>query len=557
MTDQPERTEAVERRGRWPGLVWAVPVAALLLVGYLGLRAFAERGVDVVVTFANSGGARVGDTKVIYQGVESGRVTKISINPDGKRVDMVLRLTPLAKPAMRAGTQFWLVGAKLSLTDVSSLKAAVSGVSIGSAPGSGPPTRRFDGLMSPPPVLPDTPGRAFSLTAERIGQIRADSGVFYHGLQVGKITTIKLHDARSFDVLIFLDAPYDRLVRPDSLFWVAAPFQVTLSGASVTAQLAPGSAPLAGGIEFDTSAKAATEPASDPPRPFVLYPDQGRAIAGGRGPQVAYHLDFRGPVGGLDEGAPVNLAGRQIGAVKDVGFALDPRTGQVSQPVTITIRPERLNLRGPTPPLNADWRPVTDAAMARLVARGYRVRLSQNPPLIGPSFVDLSLVRGARAAGLDHDSAETGLPTVASTDVTGLTDRASRILDKVDAVPIAEIGENVRRLTAKLDRLAGSPQVSSSLAHLNGTLTQVDQLMSEVRPQVGPLIGKLNTVADQLGQTAASANGVLSGEGARQDAGLPGAIRELTDAARSIRALTDYLGRHPEAVLRGKAKEHP
>ena len=52
-----------------------------------------------------------------------------------------------------------------------------------------------------------------------------------------------------------------------------------------------------------------------------------------------------------------------------------------------------------------------------------------------------------------------------------------------------------------------------------------------------------------------AANGVLSGDGAAQGASLPGAIRELTDAARSIRSLTDYLGRHPEAVLKGKVKE--
>ena len=44
-------TEAVERRGRWPGVVWAIPLAALLVVAYLGIQAIANRGVDVVVTF--------------------------------------------------------------------------------------------------------------------------------------------------------------------------------------------------------------------------------------------------------------------------------------------------------------------------------------------------------------------------------------------------------------------------------------------------------------------------------------------------------------------------
>jgi paraquat-inducible protein B len=33
---------------------------------------------------------------------------------------------------------------------------------------------------------------------------------------------------------------------------------------------------------------------------------------------------------------------------------------------------------------------------------------------------------------------------------------------------------------------------------------------------------------------------------------LPRLMRELTDAARSVKSLADYLDRHPEALLRGR-----
>jgi paraquat-inducible protein B len=32
-------------------------------------------------------------------------------------------------------------------------------------------------------------------------------------------------------------------------------------------------------------------------------------------------------------------------------------------------------------------------------------------------------------------------------------------------------------------------------------------------------------------------------------------LRELSDAARSLRVLADYLERHPEALLRGKERQ--
>jgi paraquat-inducible protein B len=38
---------------------------------------------------------------------------------------------------------------------------------------------------------------------------------------------------------------------------------------------------------------------------------------------------------------------------------------------------------------------------------------------------------------------------------------------------------------------------------------------------------------------------------------LRNAMQELARAAQSLRVLTDYLKRHPEALIRGKPEEHP
>jgi paraquat-inducible protein B len=48
---------------------------------------------------------------------------------------------------------------------------------------------------------------------------------------------------------------------------------------------------------------------------------------------------------------------------------------------------------------------------------------------------------------------------------------------------------------------------------------------------------------------------VVESGGAGEDASLPEAIKQISDAARSIKTLTDYLGRHPEALIRGKRPE--
>ena len=45
------------------------------------------------------------------------------------------------------------------------------------------------------------------------------------------------------------------------------------------------------------------------------------------------------------------------------------------------------------------------------------------------------------------------------------------------------------------------------------------------------------------------------GSNAPQGTDLPKLMQELTDAARSVRALADYLDRHPEALIRGRKQE--
>ncbi len=555
------RTLAREAHSRWPGLIWALPLAALLILGYLGLQALAHVGVDVVVTFDSAADAKPGDTQVILKGLSVGKVKKVALSRDHKHVDMTLSLDPSTKPLLRANTQFWLIGAKPNLNDLNSLKAALAGVTIGMAPGDGKPTRHFDGLDSPPVVLPGTPGTPYQLVSSQVGAARAGASIYYHGLQVGKVTDVDLLGRNNFKTRIFVEAPYDRFVRRGTLFFNVSAVRVSLSGTGISTQLAPGNAALGGGVEFDTPSDIPDQSVAAAGSAFPLFSDRGQAVAGPRGPQVFYKIMFTDPVGDLEVGAPVTLHGFQIGSVTARSLTIDPDTGVLTTPVTIGIEPERLNAGGGLVPiLTSSIVAGTDRTLTRLVVQGYRARLAQNPPLVGVRVIDLVKVSGPRKSSLrggrslDSDTFPV-IPNTSAGDVGALTTKLNDILDKVQQVPIVQIGDNVRQMTAHLNALLGSPQVKDSLVHLDGTLKQLDATMTEVKPQVGPLIANLNRAADQVQALATSANAVVSGDGATQDASLPGTLRQLTDAARAFRSLADYLGRHPEAIVRGKAPE--
>lgn len=551
----PELPEASTIRSRWPALIWAIPMVALIIVAGLGLRALLDRGIEVVVTFEAASGVTPGDTKVMVQGVEAGHVSEVRVAQDGRHVDVTLRLDPRERSALNSATQFWLIGTKPSFTDISSIKAALAGSAVGMAPGiGGEPTTHFVGLPETPAIPPNTKGTQYILTARTVGSIETGGSILYHGQEIGKVVSTQLLDFDSFQLGIFILAPFDTLVRTGAIFWVGSPLALSLTGEGLQAHLAPSSF-LQGLLQFDVPERSRNTPVSVPGSSFVLYDSQASALLGDTGPPIPYEVVFGGPAGDLAEGAAVTLLGTKVGEVRSVKLFIPPSDAPYTV-VTLVLFPIELGVDRPKKPDDKTWRNGADTAIDLLLEQGYRAKLVQSPPLIGSRAIALALDEPTRGAalvpGMNYPQISAAR-TAADTDA--LMSQASDILAKINQIPIAEIGHSLRDLTAHIDALAGSPQIADSLTHLDQSLRQLDQIIAEVKPKIGTLATRLNQAADEVKGAATAARTVIGGEGANQDQSLGDVMRQIDQAARSIRTLADYLGRHPEAVIGGKAKE--
>jgi paraquat-inducible protein B len=559
-TDAPaDAPETGRRRTIWPNLVWGVPIAALVVVGYLGVRALLNRGEVVTVTFTRAAGAKAGVTKVLYQGVEAGQLTKIEPNADGRRLDFHLRLVPAAKSGLNTNARFWLIGANPNFSDLSSLKAVVSGVAIGYAPGEGgEPADRFEGLDQAPLILPGDKGTRYSLRAHSLNSIHEGSILLFHGQAIGKVIAIRFNGDKGFRLQAFIDQPYDSLIRRGARFWKISPLRLSFAGGGITANLAPISTLLAGGIDLEIDRTDANDTQSPTDTEFPLYSSHNAARQGLSGPTVRYEFAFDGDAGVLDETSAVTLLGYQIGEIESTRLAYNERTGAPYGIATAVLYPQQMRVDPATGPQSTsdDWRAATDAALTRLIRLGYRARLTQSPPVLGDQSIALVRTAGAPPAQLLLDGDVSRFPSApGSSNLDDITTKADVFLNKLDSVPLEEIGANLKRITANLDTLMSSPELKDSLAHLHSTLTSTDKLLHDVEPQIGPLIGKLNDAAAELAGTASALRQVAETGGPNEDASLPEAIRQITEAARSIKTLTDYLDRHPEALIRGKRSE--
>jgi paraquat-inducible protein B len=179
-----------------------------------------------------------------------------------------------------------------------------------------------------------------------------------------------------------------------------------------------------------------------------------------------------------------------------------------------------------------------------LVERGLRVQLKSGNLLTGELLVDLEFHPDSPPATLDHSAAYPQIPSVPA-ELEALQASVSATLNKLAALPLPELVDDLRRTVQNIDALVASPDTVGTVAALNQSAVRLAGLLATFDGRVGPLLV-------QAQSTLASADGLVGvNSPARYDLNV--LLKELTGAARSIRGSADYLGRHPEALLRGKA----
>lgn len=547
-TEATDRGQAAVRRSHWPGWIWLVPVAALGILIWLGIRFFFSHGTSVTVYFEKAPGVSPENTHVEYRGVQIGVVTGVALTRDGQRVRLTLALQRSVENYLRSGTRFWLEGVSTDLSNLPSLMSIIGGPSVEMEPGAGKPQRSFIGLEQAPAFTEPTAGTRFTLSATTHGSIVQGTGVYYLGLEVGKVTDVQLLGPHRFRISVLVRAPYDRLVHAGSRFWDAGALELSTSE-GLKLQLLSIAALIHGAVAFDTPLQAASTALSAPGSVFTLYPDQSSAERSASGPLVLYQVQFSGAVGDLPVGAPVKLHDFVIGEVQAVGFDFDPHSGAVRTPVTIALDTSRLRIAGGAIEPSQGVVAASTAqqrlagAITRLVRAGLRARLAQDPPLVGPYYVDLDLVPHASHAMIDVRTMPPSLPAAPG---GGLSSFATQL----GQLPLQQIGANVRAITARMRSLASSPQLSDTMHHLDDTMQGIDTMVQQAKPQVPQVIASLRRAADQMDGVADAAHEALGGPDVQ--GGLTQTVDEVTRAARSVRSLADYLERHPEALIRGK-----
>ncbi len=552
----PEPPPAKEQTSRWPGWIWSIPIAAIAIVAWLAFKQITATGPSVVVTFDNAAGVSAGNTQVHYDGMKVGEVESVHLAKDLRHVEVHLQMNSDMDGHLGSGTEFWITGASPSLSNLSSLRSIISGPTIEMAPHDGKTQHHFVGLQQPP-VLPETvPGRDYVLLAGQKGNLNRGSDIYFKGENVGAVAWTELQPDKSFKIGIFIKAPYDALVLTGTRFWDAGAVQLSMQGSGPRLQIQSPMAVLQGAIGFETPPGSAAGGVAQQGAQFKLYPDKDAAeYAAGPG-AVSYTAVFDATGGGLAENAPVELAGKRVGTVQDTELLFEPETGAVQEQVTLALEPSRMKLAG-----GATWdhpREQMNDLLNKLIARGLRAELGSSVPVVGAKEVQLTFAAGPSDASLMAGNPPQIPSQSGGGGIEGIMTAVNKITGKLDSLPLDQIAQNIRTITARAAELATSPQLKQALQNLDSTAANVQHLTASADRQVPQIIAQLRQVATEADATIKSAHSLLNNQSGvtatgLQTTGLSQTLYQLSEAARAVRQLADYLDRNPSALIRGRS----
>ncbi len=542
--DEPPQAERSPRR---LSVVWLAPAFALAVVAWLSWHTLMQRGPAITIRFISAEGLTAGETEIRHKGVRVGTVETFVLSPDLSEVIVHARMTREVSAYLTGSTRFWIVTPRVGTNGISGLNTLVSGAYIEMYPGEGEPQSDFVGLEDPPLLQPDAPGRAFTLTEEELGAIGPGTPVTYRGVQVGQVEGYALDgNATHVNIYAFVRAPYDALVHDDTRFWDASAIDVSAGPQGIRVRLNSLQQLVTGAIGFDTPlpaapatattrAGAAPEAAAD--KVFPLYDSQTIALRNHGGPRLNYTLRFDESAAGLQRGTPVQLRGVDVGEVTHAQLNFDAASGSLYESASMSIDPGAVQLAGVAHASGAEQLAAIRAGVVRLVARGLRAQLVTANFLTGQKVIALDIAADAPPVRFDASAATPEFPTTRGADVEAILASLQSTLHHIDAA-------------------TAGPALGNTLHNLDATLSHLEQITREVQPQIKPLVASLRATADAAQAAAQSANGAIGPDSALASE-LPGLLQQVSEAARSIRELADFLDRHPEALLRGRHETKP
>lgn len=582
-------------------LIWIIPITAALIGGWLTYKYYTERGTFITIIFDNAAGIEKNKTPVRYKDVQVGKVKKLSLTADLKKVKVTAEIYPGMAEYLGGDTRFWVVSPRITFQGISGIETLLSGVHIGIDPGKkGTPLEEYHGLSNPPLITTEEKGTRISLKTDSLGSLDIGSPIYYHKINVGEVTSYKLNPQNgSINIFIYVHKPYDNKIKTNTRFWNASGLEVNLDSAGVSARMESLTSLLIGGIAFETPSSENGKELNGETT-FTLYDTYKLAKDDTqRNNKLFYTMYFKDTLHGLSEDSLVEYGGVKVGKVEKIQLEKKSASPQFNTVVKTSFRIDKFSKKGD----------ILEAkkVLKNLISHGLHAQLTTDSLVTGSQYISLVTVDTATLNDTDpkptlasratSDNQILIFPTTAaqvsllSFDATEITQELNKAISSATAIinsddikmmltGLANTSDSISKITQQLDKKGFSNELVDTLVVAQQTTQELSKLIQDTRKTMASLTKSSETLQkdaslsmktfnnisnkleQKLGETLGSINktsstlnkglkATLSEDSALQYR-LQRLINDLSQAAKSFSVLTDTLQRKPNAIILGK-----
>ena len=523
---------------------WLIPLVAVVIAALTVWKSYSEQGPLIEIQFSSGHGFVAGKTEIRHKDIVVGVVEEVTLTDDLTAVQIKARMSKVVAPYLGDTTEFWVVTARISGSNLSGLGTLLSGNYIELDWTAKPNERRqqFIGLDEQPQTPTGTPGRHLNLASFYEDSIKIGAAIYFRSVKVGQIETRRLSDDLSrIEYRAFIRDPYDKLINSSTRFWEVSGVDVNLNEGGLKVRLASLDAVINGGVTFADLGPKETKTEVSQDSSFEIFPDRENAIENqfnlieNRGLQ--FIAGFSTSVRGLEKGSAVEWRGVRIGTIRDV--LVDP-TGEAGNGdfmfAVLELQPQRIGLEYESSEAlqNELYAWLDSGVRAQLASVG----LLSDKKLLRMVETDGSDGLQVNYAALPYPS----IPTIPS-DIDAVAQNVEQLIAQLATLPLEDLVVSGIKLLNNANALIDNTELESTLQSLSKTLTNVEAASADLPS----LIQNLNQVANMGESTLAglSPNSALYVD-------LSGAIRDLRSAARSLSSLAELLEDRPNALITGR-----
>lgn len=465
--------------------LWIIPLITVLAGLWMVYDHLSSLGPLITLELVDADGLVEGKTKIKTRSIDVGVVVSIGMSKETEGVVITARMDPEVAGLLTEDSRFWVAKPVISLTGVSGLGTLLSGQHIEFTPGNSKQLNDHFEAMERPPLTPSgTPGIHLTLDSESDFSYGEGDVILYQGFKVGKIEDIYFNsDERMMYYNAFIQAPYHKLITSNTRFWDSSGIRAEVTSSGVSVDTGNLESLLIGGISFglpdgQVPGTRVTERAY-----FKIYPSRSQIGEQHYQQTLNYILLVDDSIPGLESGNPVIIRGIKVGQVVQSGEI--PEGGSLLDlelmiPIQIELNPARLGM--------ADTEAGRDQAAEELLlwlTKGMSATVKSTSPLFGQQIIELRLPRKAVEREIIYYE-DMPVITVNRDDFGQITEKLSQIIDKINSIPITEIGNNLAQL----------------LSETTEAVSSIEELATEAGSE--ELVRSLNQTTIQIGELAAS-----------------------------------------------------